>query len=86
MQSSIWRPHGTAPKYANKDMVNPSSLILSAVMMLSHLGWDEAAQLVISGLGKAILSKNVTYDLERQMETANRVSTSGFANEIIKNF
>jgi len=78
--------HGTAPKYADKNMVNPSSLILSAVMMLTHLGWDEAAQLVINGLEKAIISKNVTYDLERQMDKANKVSTSGFANEIIKNF
>jgi isocitrate dehydrogenase len=76
--------HGTAPKYAGKDMVNPGSLILSGVMMLEHLGWQEAAGLVIKGLERAILNRTVTYDLARQMEGATKVSTSGFAEEIVK--
>lgn len=78
--------HGTAPKYADKNVINPSSLILSAVMMLEHLGWTEAAQLVVNGLEGAIKNKQVTYDLERQMDGATKVSTSGFAEEIVKNF
>ena len=78
--------HGTAPKYADKNVINPSSLILSAVMMLEHMGWLEAAELVVKGLEGAIESKNVTYDLERQMSGATKVSTSGFGEEIIKNF
>jgi isocitrate dehydrogenase len=77
--------HGTAPKYANLDKINPGSLILSGVMMLEHLGWDDAANLVVKGLEKAIANKTVTYDLERQMEGATLVSTSRFADEIIKN-
>jgi isocitrate dehydrogenase len=77
--------HGTAPKYANQDKVNPGSLILSAVMMLEHIGWMEAANLVVRGLEKAIANKTVTYDLERQMKGARLVSTSGFAEEIIRN-
>lgn len=77
--------HGTAPKYAGKDMVNPGSLILSGVMMLEHLGWHEAADLVNKGLEKAIHNKTVTYDLERQMEGATKVSCSEFGNRIIKN-
>jgi isocitrate dehydrogenase len=76
--------HGTAPKYAGKDMVNPGSLILSGVMMLEHLGWQEAAGLVIKGLERAILNRTVTYDLARQMEGAKEVSTSGFGEEIVK--
>lgn len=76
--------HGTAPKYAGKDMVNPGSLILSAVMMLQHLGWDAAADLVIKGLEETISSKTVTYDLERQMEGATKVSTSQFAKHIVE--
>jgi len=76
--------HGTAPKYAGLDKVNPGSLILSGVMMLEHLGWNEAAGLVISGLERAILNRTVTYDLARQMEGATEVSTSGFAEEIVK--
>jgi isocitrate dehydrogenase len=76
--------HGTAPKYAGKDMVNPGSLILSGVMMLEHLGWQEAAGLVIKGLERAILNRTVTYDLARQMEGATKVSTSGFGAEIVK--
>jgi isocitrate dehydrogenase len=76
--------HGTAPKYAGKDMVNPGSLILSGVMMLEHLGWHEAAGLVIKGLERAIMNRTVTYDLARQMEGATKVSTSRFAEEIVK--
>jgi isocitrate dehydrogenase len=77
--------HGTAPKYSNQDKVNPASLILSGVMMLEHLGWDEAAKLVGTGLERAIQQKTVTYDLERQMENARLVSTSGFADAMITN-
>jgi len=75
--------HGTAPKYAGKDQVNPASIILSAEMMLRHLAWTEAADLVIKGVEGAILSKTVTYDLERLMEGATRVSSSGFGDAII---
>jgi isocitrate dehydrogenase len=77
--------HGTAPKYANQDKVNPGSLVLSGVMMLEHLGWDEAALLVTQGLERAIAQKTVTYDLERQMQGARLVSTSGFADAIVQN-
>ncbi len=77
--------HGTAPKYANQDKVNPGSLILSGVMMLEHLGWDDAARLVVRGLERAIADRTVTYDLERQMEGATLVSTSGFAERIVEN-
>jgi isocitrate dehydrogenase len=77
--------HGTAPKYADQDKVNPGSLILSGVMMLEHLGWDEAAVLVVKGLEQAIANRTVTYDLERQMEGATLVSTSRFAEEIVGN-
>ena len=77
--------HGTAPKYANLDKINPGSLILSGVMMLEHLGWQEAADLVVQGLERAVAQKTVTYDLERQMHGARLVSTSGFADAIIKN-
>ena len=77
--------HGTAPKYANQDRVNPGSLILSGVMMLEHMGWDEAARRVVAGLERAVANKTVTYDLERQMEGAKLVSTSGFAEEIVRN-
>ena len=77
--------HGTAPKYANQDRVNPGSLVLSGVMMLEHMGWDDAAKLVVHGLERAIANKTVTYDLERQMEGARLVSTSGFAEEIVRN-
>jgi isocitrate dehydrogenase len=75
--------HGTAPGYAGKDQVNPSSLILSAEMMLRHLGWNEAADLIISGLSGAIASRNVTYDLARLMEGASKISCSQFGEEII---
>ena len=77
--------HGTAPKYAGKDMVNPTSLILSGVMMLEHMGWTEAADLIGNALHKTIEHKKVTYDLERQMEGATKVSCSQFGREIIKN-
>jgi isocitrate dehydrogenase len=77
--------HGTAPKYADKDVINPGSLILSAVMMLEYLGWDEAARLVDAGVQKAIDNKTVTYDLERQMPGATKIGTSEFATQIIKN-
>ncbi|MEE8343223.1 MAG: NADP-dependent isocitrate dehydrogenase [Gammaproteobacteria bacterium] len=75
--------HGTAPKYAGKDQVNPSSLILSAEMMLRHLGWDEAASLLVRGIAGAISAKTVTYDLERLMDGATKVSCSGFGKAIV---
>jgi len=77
--------HGTAPKYAGKDMVNPGSVILSGVMMLEHLGWDEAANMIVKALEKTIQKKTVTYDLERQMKGAKLVKCSEFGDEIIKN-
>ena len=76
--------HGTAPKYAGKDKVNPGSLILSAEMMLRHMGWTEAADLIISSMEKTILAKKVTYDFERMMDDADLVSCSGFADEMVK--
>jgi isocitrate dehydrogenase len=76
--------HGTAPKYAGQDKVNPGSLILSAEMMLRHLGWNEAADLIIRGMNGAIGAKTVTYDFERLMKGAALVSCSGFGEEIIK--
>ena len=78
--------HGTAPKYTDQDVVNPSSLILSAVMMLEHIGWQEAADLVIQGIEKTIMQKRVTYDLARLMEGATSIRTSAFASAIIENF
>ncbi|MBI1884306.1 MAG: isocitrate dehydrogenase (NADP(+)) [Chlamydiae bacterium] len=77
--------HGTAPKYAGQDKVNPSSLILSGVMMMEHLGWDEAAQLILKGLQKTFREKRVTYDLERQMEGAKLLKCSEFGRAIIEN-
>jgi isocitrate dehydrogenase len=76
--------HGTAPKYAGQDKVNPGSLILSAEMMLRHLGWFEAADYIITGVEQAIEAKTVTYDFERLMENATCVTCSGFADAIIK--
>jgi isocitrate dehydrogenase len=76
--------HGTAPKYAGKDYVNPGSLILSAEMMLRHMGWTEAADLIISSTEKAIASKKVTYDFARLMEGATQVSCSGFGDVMIE--
>ena len=78
--------HGTAPKYEDQDVANPSSLILSAVMMLEYIGWQEAADLVITGIEESILQKRVTYDLERLMEDATKLHTSEFASAIIENF
>ena len=75
--------HGTAPKYAGQDKVNPGSLILSAELMLRHLGWREAASLVVKGLESAISAKTVTYDFARQMEGATLVSCSEFGRRII---
>ena len=76
--------HGTAPKYAGQDYVNPGSLILSAEMMLRHMGWTEAADLIISSMEKSIQSKNVTYDFARLMEGVNQVSCSGFGDVMIE--
>ena len=75
--------HGTAPKYAGKDYVNPGSEILSAEMMLRHMGWTEAADLIISSMERAILTKRVTYDFARLMEGATQVSCSGFGQVMI---
>jgi len=76
--------HGTAPKYANLDKVNPGSVILSGVMMLEYMGWREAGALIVRGLENAIKSKRVTYDLARQMPGATEVSTSGFGDQVIR--
>ncbi|TDF86340.1 NADP-dependent isocitrate dehydrogenase [Pseudomonas sp. H9] len=76
--------HGTAPKYAGKDQVNPGSVILSAEMMLRHLGWTEAADLIIKGTNGAIAAKTVTYDFERLMDGATLVGSSGFGEALIK--
>jgi len=76
--------HGTAPKYAGQDRVNPGSIILSAEMMLRHLGWDEAADAIIRGISGAISAKTVTYDLARLMEGATEVSCSGFGMEVVR--
>ncbi len=77
--------HGTAPKYAGLDKVNPSSVILSGVLLLEHLGWNEAATMVIKSVEKTIASKVVTYDFARLMDGATEVKTSEFADELIKN-
>ena len=76
--------HGTAPKYAGQDKVNPGSVILSGEMMFRHLGWTEAADLIVEGVSKAISAKTVTYDFERQMDGATLVKCSEFGQEIIK--
>jgi len=77
--------HGTAPKYANQDKVNPGSVILSGVMMLEYMGWQEAADLITKGLEKAIGTKKVTYDFHRMMEGATLLKCSEFGQEIVKN-
>jgi len=77
--------HGTAPKYANKDQVNPGSVILSGVMMLEYMGWHEAGALIVKGLEASIAKKRVTYDFERQMEGATKLKCSEFGSEIIAN-
>ncbi len=76
--------HGTAPKYANLDKINPGSVILSGVMMFEYMGWKEVGQRIVRGLESAIKSKRVTYDLARQMPGATEVSTSAFGDQIIK--
>jgi len=76
--------HGTAPKYANKDKINPGSVILSGVMMFEYMGWTEAAELIVRGIESAIRSRRVTYDLARQMPGSTEVSTSEFGNQVIK--
>ena len=75
--------HGTAPKYAGKNEVNPSSLILSAEMMLRHMGWVEAADLIVKGVGGAIAAGTVTYDLARLMPSATQLSCSAFGDAVI---
>jgi isocitrate dehydrogenase len=77
--------HGTAPKYANQDMINPGSLILSGTMMFDHLGWSEVAKSITKAIEKTISDKIVTYDLARQMRGAKKVKCSEFANAIIEN-
>jgi isocitrate dehydrogenase len=77
--------HGTAPKYANKDMVNPSSVILSGVMMFEYMGWDKAAKLIVKGIERSIKKKRVTYDFERLMKGATKLKCSEFGSEIIAN-
>ena len=77
--------HGTAPKYAGQDKVNPGSVILSGAMMLEHLGWNEAKDLIHKGLTKSIESAKVTYDFERLMDDATLLSCSDFGKEIVKN-
>ncbi|HSU69276.1 MAG TPA: isocitrate/isopropylmalate family dehydrogenase, partial [Tepidisphaeraceae bacterium] len=76
--------HGTAPKYANQDKVNPGSVILSGVMMLEHMKWQEAADLIVKGLERAIAAKTVTYDFARLMQGAKEIRCSEFADEMIK--
>jgi len=76
--------HGTAPKYADKDKINPGAVIMSGVMMFEHLGWNDVADAVVRGLAGAIRSKHVTYDLARQTEGATEVSTSAFADKMIE--
>lgn len=77
--------HGTAPKYADKDVINPGSLILSACMMLDYMGWNKAGDMIEKALQKTIAKKTVTYDLHRQMKGARKVGTSEYATQIIKN-
>jgi isocitrate dehydrogenase len=77
--------HGTAPKYANLDKVNPGSVILSGEMMLRYMGWIEAADAILAALDKTIAQKTVTYDFARQMDGATEVKCSEFANAIIAN-
>ena len=76
--------HGTAPKYANLDKVNPGSVVLSGEMMLRYMGWVEAADLIIKGLNGAIASKKVTYDFARLMEGADEIACSAFGDNIIE--
>jgi isocitrate dehydrogenase len=77
--------HGTAPKYADKDVINPGSVMLSGVMMFDFMGWHEAARLIEGSLERTILQKKVTYDFERMLEGATKVRTSEFASYMIEN-
>ena len=77
--------HGTAPKYAGKDQVNPGSLILSGVMMLEYMGWTEAAEMIVAAMTKTIQNKTVTYDLHRQIDGATKLKCSEFAQAIVDN-
>src|SRR6202040_559426 len=77
--------HGTAPKYANQDVVNPGSVILSGVMMFEYMGWQQVADLILKGLEKAIASKRVTYDFARLTQGATELKTSQFADVVIEN-
>jgi isocitrate dehydrogenase len=77
--------HGTAPKYANQDKVNPGSVILSGEMMFRYIGWSEAADLILKGLNGAIASKRVTYDFARLMEGATEIKCSQFGDNVIQN-
>ena len=77
--------HGTAPKYAGKDVVNPSSVILSGVMMFEYMGWDKAAKLIVKGIERSIKKKRVTYDFERLMKGATKLKCSEFGDEVISN-
>ena len=77
--------HGTAPKYANQDVINPGSLILSGAMMFDHLGWSEVAKSITKAIEKTVSNKIVTYDLARQMRGARRVKCSEFASAVIEN-
>jgi len=77
--------HGTAPKYAGQDKVNPGSVILSGVMMLQYLGWKDAADLIVKALEKTIIDKTVTYDLHRQIEGATLLKCSEFGEKIVEN-
>ena len=77
--------HGTAPKYADKDVINPGAVMLAGKMMFDFLGWKEAAQLIEDGIARTIQQKRVTYDLERLMEGATKLKTSEFASAIIEN-
>jgi isocitrate dehydrogenase len=75
--------HGSAPKYAGKDVANPGSLLFSGVMLLDYIGWKEAAQRVVDAYGKVVAGKTVTYDFARQMEGAKEVKTSEFADALV---
>ena len=77
--------HGTAPKYAGQDKVNPGSVILSGVMMFDHIGWKDVGNLIVKAMEKTVLDKDVTYDLERQIEGANLLKCSEFGDAIIRN-
>lgn len=77
--------HGTAPKYADKDMVNPGSVILSGALMFDYMGWTEATGLIYKSLGASVANKRVTYDFHRLMDGAVKLKTSEFADEMIKN-